>query len=61
GDTGVMHLAAAVGTPTITAFGPTPSKKWGWFNEPHTVIQAKNQDLENLEFSEFEVALSRVP
>lgn len=60
GDTGVMHLAAAVGTPTITAFGPTPAKKWGWYSEPHTVIQARNKDLKNLEYQEFETAISRV-
>jgi len=29
-DTGVLHLAAALGTPTITFWGPTPS----WRNSP---------------------------
>lgn len=51
GDTGVMHLAAAVGTPTITAFGPTPNEKWGWFNEPHQVIIAPDKDIHKLEAS----------
>lgn len=44
-DTGVMHLAAAVGAPTITAFGPTPSDKWGWFAQPHHVIKAAGGDI----------------
>ena len=32
GDTGPLHLAAAVGTPTVGLFGPTPSERnrpWG--------------------------------
>ncbi len=29
GDTGVAHLAAALGTPTVTLFGPVPPSEWG--------------------------------
>ena len=28
-DSGVMHLAAAVGTPTVAVFGPTNDRAWG--------------------------------
>ncbi len=49
GDTGVMHLAAALGTPTVTAFGPTPYEKWGWFQEPHQVVVAPDREVKKLE------------
>ncbi|MBC8063407.1 MAG: glycosyltransferase family 9 protein [Chlorobia bacterium] len=60
GDTGVMHLAAGAGTPTITVFGPTPSEKWGWFESPHQVIIAPDKDIQRLEASTLIEAAERV-
>ncbi len=39
-DTGLMHLAAAVGCPTVTVFGPNPISKWGHRYAPHHPIAA---------------------
>ncbi len=37
-DSGLMHLACAVGTPVIAIFGPGNLKKWGPKGEKHTII-----------------------
>ncbi len=38
-DSGPMHIAAAVGTPTVAVFGPTDPVKTGPFGKQHRVIQ----------------------
>jgi ADP-heptose:LPS heptosyltransferase len=39
GDTGVGHVAAAFGTPSVHLFGPIPPSEWGPPSDgPHTVI-----------------------
>ncbi|HET57796.1 MAG TPA: lipopolysaccharide heptosyltransferase II [Deltaproteobacteria bacterium] len=38
-DSGPMHLAAAVGTPTVALFGPTDPGRTGPFGEGHRVIR----------------------
>lgn len=60
GDTGVMHLAAAVGCPTVTVFGPTPVKKWGWFESPHQVVQAPDGDISKVSAQAILDAVGRV-
>lgn len=41
GDTGVAHLATALGTPSVVLFGPVPPSRWGpprW--HPHVALWA---------------------
>jgi 3-deoxy-D-manno-octulosonic-acid transferase/heptosyltransferase-1 len=39
-DSGPMHVAAAVGTPTVALFGPTDPARTGPYGPGHTVIRA---------------------
>lgn len=39
-DSGPAHLAAAVGTPFVTLFGPTPSKRMAPYNCEHLVVKS---------------------
>jgi ADP-heptose:LPS heptosyltransferase len=38
-DSGPMHLAAAVGTPTVAAWGSSDSTRWHPWGVAHTVVQ----------------------
>lgn len=42
-DSGVTHLAAAVGIPTLALFGPTDSQVWGPRSQRACVLQAAAQ------------------
>lgn len=39
-DSGPMHIAAAVGTPTVALFGPTDPARTGPYGQGHTVIRS---------------------
>jgi len=51
-DTGVMHLAAGAGCPTVTVFGPTKANKWGHDYEPHTVLRSEDGDITRIRAEE---------
>jgi ADP-heptose:LPS heptosyltransferase len=38
-DTGVLHIAAGLGTPTVSLFGPGLHEKWGPTGKQHRVIR----------------------
>ncbi|MCX7910481.1 MAG: glycosyltransferase family 9 protein [Endomicrobia bacterium] len=40
GNTGVLHIAAAVRTPTIAIHGPTDPAKWGPWGEGHIIVKS---------------------
>lgn len=42
-NTGIMHLAAAVGTPTVALHGPTNPVQWRPLGNMHKLVQAKLQ------------------
>lgn len=47
-DTGVNHIAAALGTPTVALFGPTPAHKWGWDGPRNRILVAPDQKMESI-------------
>lgn len=48
-DTGVMHLAAGVGCPTVTVFGPNPIEKWGHNYPPHKPLLAPDGQISRID------------
>ncbi len=38
-DSGLMHISAAIGTPTIGIFGPTDPRLWGPLNPLAAVVE----------------------
>ncbi|MCU0256964.1 MAG: glycosyltransferase family 9 protein, partial [Vicinamibacterales bacterium] len=44
GDTGPMHLAAAVGTPVAAVFGPSDERRYAPLVSPHRIV-ARRDDL----------------
>ncbi len=48
-DTGIMHLAAAVGTPTLSLFGPTDPLQWAPLGSKHRFILGRGGDVNSIE------------
>jgi len=49
GDTGLVHIGAGVGTPTVSVFAHTYASKWGHHYEPNQVIDVGNDDIGTLD------------
>lgn len=49
GDTGLVHIGAGLGTPTISVFAATPASKWGHHYKPHQVIDVGSPHIEKLD------------
>lgn len=47
-DTGIMHLAAAVGTPTLSLFGPTDPLQWAPIGSRHKFILGRGGDINTI-------------
>lgn len=58
-DTGLMHVAAAVGCPTVTVFGPNPASKWGHRYEPHEILEAPQGKMDRVGSAEILAAAER--
>ena len=51
-DTGLAHLSALTGTPSITLYGPTKTSLIGTYGKSQIHIVGKNNDINNIKVSE---------
>jgi len=49
-DTGIMHVAAAVGTPVLSLFGPTDPGQWAPTGERHRYIRGEDNDTGKIRY-----------
>lgn len=49
GDTGLIHIAAGLDTPSVSVFASTPATKWGHHYAPHQVIDVGSDLIEKLD------------
>jgi ADP-heptose:LPS heptosyltransferase len=47
-DGGAMHLAAALGKPTLCFFGDSPPERWRPWKTPHELLRPESRDLKDL-------------
>lgn len=51
-DTGIMHVAAAVGAPVLSLFGPTDPRQWAPTGEQNRYIQGREGKIETITVEE---------
>jgi heptosyltransferase-2 len=47
-DTGIMHVAGAVGLPVLSLFGPTDPEQWAPIDDPNRYIVGKDQSIDSI-------------
>jgi heptosyltransferase-1 len=60
GDTGPLHLAAALGTPTLALFGPTDPARNGPFGAPSRVLRSTSSVTDHRRHAETEAGLASI-
>jgi lipopolysaccharide heptosyltransferase I len=60
GDTGPMHIMAALGRPVVALFGPTPPERHGPWGEGHAVLRAPNRRVASISADQAVAALAGV-
>lgn len=58
-DTGVTHLAAAVGTPTVALFGPTDADVWAPLGDHVRVVRSADGSMESISVTEVLAAFGK--
>ena len=58
-DSGISHIAAAVGARSVLLFGPTDPAVWAPVNESVTVLRTADQNLDSLRVADVISALQR--
>ena len=51
-DTGIMHIAGAVGARCVAVFGPTDPRRWKPVNATVVAVRAKDGNIESVEIEE---------
>lgn len=59
-DSGLMHISAAIGTPTVAIFGPTSPRLWAPLNPLAAVVEPDGDYNDIKERSTADVAVERV-
>jgi heptosyltransferase-2 len=59
-DSGLMHIAAAIGTPTVAIFGPTSPRLWAPLNPLAAVIEPEGSFPDIRQRNTREVSVDRV-
>lgn len=59
-DSGLMHIAAAIGTPTVAIFGPTSPRLWAPLNPLAAVLEPERSYADIRERNTREVTVDRV-